>query len=93
MTKSTTSFVYVTYIASTPEKVFEAITKPDLAGATGATRTSLTGSPDRRGSKSAPATSARSNSSARSSRPLPRPVSSSAGQARSEPTTRPPTAE
>lgn len=31
MTKSTTSFVYVTYIASTPEKVFEAITRPDIA--------------------------------------------------------------
>eukprot|EP01037_Dinobryon_pediforme_P017491 gene17491-17686_t len=31
MTKETTSFVYVTYILSTPEKVFEAITKPDLA--------------------------------------------------------------
>ena len=31
MTRQTTSFVYVTYIASTPEKVFEAITKPDLA--------------------------------------------------------------
>ena len=31
MTKETTSFVYVTYIASTPEKVFAAITKPDLA--------------------------------------------------------------
>ena len=29
MTKE--SFVYVTYIVSTPEKVFEAITKPDLA--------------------------------------------------------------
>ena len=29
MTKE--SFVYVTYILSTPEKVFEAITKPDLA--------------------------------------------------------------
>jgi uncharacterized protein YndB with AHSA1/START domain len=26
-----TSFVYVTYIASTPEKVFEAITKPEIA--------------------------------------------------------------
>jgi uncharacterized protein YndB with AHSA1/START domain len=26
-----TSFVYVTYIASTPEKVFEAITKPEVA--------------------------------------------------------------
>ena len=26
-----TSFVYVTYILSTPEKVFEAITKPDVA--------------------------------------------------------------
>ena len=26
-----TSFVYVTYIVSTPEKVFEAITNPDLA--------------------------------------------------------------
>ena len=26
-----TSFVYVTYIASTPEKVFEAITNPDVA--------------------------------------------------------------
>lgn len=26
-----TSFVYVTYIRSTPEKVFEAITKPEIA--------------------------------------------------------------
>ena len=31
MTKETTSFVYVTYILSTPEKVFEAITKLDVA--------------------------------------------------------------
>jgi uncharacterized protein YndB with AHSA1/START domain len=31
MTKETTSFVYVTYILSTPEKVFEAITKPEVA--------------------------------------------------------------
>jgi uncharacterized protein YndB with AHSA1/START domain len=31
MTKQTTSFVYVTYILSTPDKVFEAITKPDVA--------------------------------------------------------------
>jgi uncharacterized protein YndB with AHSA1/START domain len=31
MTKQTTSFVYVTYIVSTPEKVFEAITKPEIA--------------------------------------------------------------
>lgn len=31
MTREITSFVYVTYIASTPEKVFEAITRPDLA--------------------------------------------------------------
>lgn len=31
MTKEKTSFVYVTYIRSTPEKVFEAITKPDIA--------------------------------------------------------------
>lgn len=31
MTQETTSFVYVTYIASTPEKVFEAIVKPDIA--------------------------------------------------------------
>ena len=31
MTRETLSYVYVTYIASTPEKVFEAITKPDLA--------------------------------------------------------------
>lgn len=31
MTRETTSFVYVTYILSTPEKVFEAITKPDVA--------------------------------------------------------------
>ena len=31
MTRETTSFVYVTYILSTPEKVFEAITRPDLA--------------------------------------------------------------
>lgn len=31
MTTETTSFVYVTYILSTPDKVFEAITNPDLA--------------------------------------------------------------
>jgi uncharacterized protein YndB with AHSA1/START domain len=31
VTKETTSFVYVTYILSTPEKVFEAITRPDVA--------------------------------------------------------------
>ncbi|PWK68229.1 SRPBCC family protein [Aminobacter sp. AP02] len=31
MTQEKTSFVYVTYIVSTPEKVFEAITKPELA--------------------------------------------------------------
>lgn len=31
MTRQTTSFIYVTYILSTPEKVFEAITRPDVA--------------------------------------------------------------
>ena len=31
MTKKTASFVYVTYIRSTPEKVYEAITKPEIA--------------------------------------------------------------
>lgn len=31
MTKETTSFVYTTYIVSTPEKVFEAIIKPEIA--------------------------------------------------------------
>lgn len=31
MSKEQTSFVYVTYIRSTPEKVFEAITKPEIA--------------------------------------------------------------
>ena len=31
MTRETISFVYVTYIAATPEKVFEAITRPELA--------------------------------------------------------------
>lgn len=31
MSKETTSFVYVTYIRSTPEKVFEAITQPEIA--------------------------------------------------------------
>jgi uncharacterized protein YndB with AHSA1/START domain len=31
MAKEMTSFVYVTYILSTPAKVFEAITKPDIA--------------------------------------------------------------
>ena len=31
MTKETTSFVYVTYILAPPEKVFEAITRPDVA--------------------------------------------------------------
>ncbi|WP_379064398.1 SRPBCC family protein [Mesorhizobium sp. UC22_110] len=30
MTKETTSFVYVTYILSTPEKVFEAIARPEV---------------------------------------------------------------
>ena len=31
MAKEKTSFVYVTYIRSTPEKVFEAITRPEVA--------------------------------------------------------------
>jgi uncharacterized protein YndB with AHSA1/START domain len=31
MSKEKTSFVYVTYIRSTPQKVFEAITKPEIA--------------------------------------------------------------
>jgi len=31
MSKENTSFVYVTYIRSTPDKVFEAITKPEIA--------------------------------------------------------------
>lgn len=31
MSKEKTGFVYVTYIRSTPEKVFEAITKPEIA--------------------------------------------------------------
>ncbi|MBR0756107.1 SRPBCC family protein [Bradyrhizobium jicamae] len=31
MSKQTTSFVYVTYISSTREKVFEAITRPEIA--------------------------------------------------------------
>jgi uncharacterized protein YndB with AHSA1/START domain len=31
MTKETTSFVYVTYIASTAERVYEAITRPEVA--------------------------------------------------------------
>lgn len=31
MTRQTTSFVYVTHIASTPEKVFAAITRPEIA--------------------------------------------------------------
>ena len=31
MTRETTSFVYVTYIRSTPQKVFEAIIRPDIA--------------------------------------------------------------
>ena len=31
MCKETTSFVFVTYIKSTPEKVFEAITRPEIA--------------------------------------------------------------
>ena len=31
MTEGTTSFVYVTYILSTPEKVFDAITNPEVA--------------------------------------------------------------
>jgi len=31
MQREMTSFVYVTYIRSTPEKVFEAITRPDIA--------------------------------------------------------------
>ena len=31
MTREPTSFVYVTYIRATPERVFEAITKPEIA--------------------------------------------------------------
>ena len=31
MSKEKTSFVYVTYIRSTPQKVFEAITRPEIA--------------------------------------------------------------
>ena len=31
MTADTISFVYVTYIAATPDKVFEAITRPEIA--------------------------------------------------------------
>ena len=31
MTRETISYVYVTYIAATPEKVFDAITRPELA--------------------------------------------------------------
>jgi uncharacterized protein YndB with AHSA1/START domain len=31
MTRETTSFVYVTYILSTPQKVFDAITRPEIA--------------------------------------------------------------
>jgi uncharacterized protein YndB with AHSA1/START domain len=31
MTREKTSFVYVTYITSTPEKVFDAITNPEIA--------------------------------------------------------------
>ncbi len=31
MSMEKTSFVYVTYIASTPDKVFDAITKPEIA--------------------------------------------------------------
>ena len=31
MASQKTSFVYVTYIRSTPEKVFEAITRPEVA--------------------------------------------------------------
>lgn len=31
MTKEQTSFVYVTYIRATPEKVFEALTQPEIA--------------------------------------------------------------
>lgn len=31
MSKEKTSFIYVTYLLSTPEKVFEAITKPEIA--------------------------------------------------------------
>ncbi|MEJ8573959.1 SRPBCC family protein [Microbaculum marinum] len=31
MSKEKTSFVYVTYIRSTPEKVYEAITRPEIA--------------------------------------------------------------
>ena len=47
MSNEKTSFVYVTYIRSTPEKVFEAITKPEIARRYWATRTSRIGSPDR----------------------------------------------
>ena len=31
MSRETTCFVYVTYIRSTPQKVFDAITRPEIA--------------------------------------------------------------
>lgn len=80
MTKETTSFVYVTYILSTPEKVFEAITKPDVARRYWGHENVSDWNPDRNGNISVPTMSGLSNSSARSLRSRRRPVSSSPGR-------------
>ena len=65
MSAESTRFIHVIYIASTPQKVFEAITRPEIASRYWGMRTSRTGSPARAGSTCAPTIRARSSWSAR----------------------------
>ena len=68
MSKEKTSFVYVTYIRSTPEKVFEAITRPEIARRYWGHENVSDWQPASTGSTCAPTSSAPSNWSARWSR-------------------------
>ena len=68
MGQQKTSFVYVSYIRSTPQKVFEAITTPEVARRYWGTRTRPPGNPGRTGSTCVPMRSARCSWSARWSR-------------------------
>ena len=49
MSKEKKTFVYVTYIRSTQEEFFEAITRPELHSASGVTRTFPIGSSNQSG--------------------------------------------
>jgi hypothetical protein len=92
MSKEKTSFVYVTYIRSTPEKVFEAITKPEIARRYWGHENVSDWKPGRPGSTCAPTSSARSSWSARWSKSRRRRAWSSRGRTPRRPPIRPATA-